>query len=111
MRSKFTRDSSSCASAAASCACSCRVSSSHEHVALLDGLARFERDAIDDAGRSALTVTPCTAATVPIASERRRPFLLRGDDGRHRFGRRLHRGELRRHRLELSELYERQARR
>ena len=39
----------------------------HEHVTLLNRFARVERNAIDHPGRSALTVTPCTAATVPIA--------------------------------------------
>ena len=60
-------------------------------------------------GRSALTVTPCTAATVPIALMRRRPLFALRDDRRHRLGRRLHRGELRRHGLELPELHEAKA--
>ena len=57
-------------------------------------------------GRSALTVTPWTAATVPMALSVAGQLLLRRHDGGHGFGRRLHRGELRRHRLELPEFHE-----
>src|SRR5215470_16234039 len=67
MRSKFTRARSRCASAAASCARSCRVSwtarTSPSRTASPDSNAIRSTTP----GRSALTVTPRTAATVPMA--------------------------------------------
>ena len=66
-RSRLTFVSLACASAAASCACSCRVSSwtsrSPARTVLPDSNEIFSTTP----GRSALTTTPCTASTDPIA--------------------------------------------
>ena len=100
------RARSRCASAAASCACSCRVSSCDQHVALLDRLARLEGDPVDDAGQVGADGHALHGRDRADRVERRRPLLALRDDRRHRLRRRLHRGELLRHGLELPELHE-----
>ena len=110
IRSKLRRASSRCASTAASCARSCRVSSSASTSPSRTALPESNAIRSTVPGRSALTVTPCTAATVPIALKRGRPLLLLRHDRRHRFGGRLERRPLRDRRLNLLELHEAQAR-
>ena len=68
MRSKLRRASSRCASAAASCACSSRVSSSTSTSPCLTAWPDSNEMRATRPGRSALTVTPCTAAVVPMTA-------------------------------------------
>jgi hypothetical protein len=67
IRSKLTRASSSCDSAPANCACSWRVSSCTRMSPFCTALPESNAMRATTPGRSALTVTPCTAAMVPIA--------------------------------------------
>ena len=66
MRSKVERASSRWASMAASCACSCRVSSTASTSPARTACPDSKRIRSTVPGRSALTVTPCTAAIVPM---------------------------------------------
>ena len=61
-------------------------------------------------GRSALTVTPCTAAMVPMTFSVAGHSSCVRHDRRHRLGRRLKRGALRHGGLDLLELDEAEAR-
>ena len=56
-----------CASAAASCARSCLLSSRTRTSPLFTARPESKSISLTTPGRSALTVTPCAAATVPIA--------------------------------------------
>src|SRR6266508_2615251 len=67
-RSKLTRESFCCASAAASCERSSRVSSCTRTVPSRTAFPESKWIWSTMPGRSALTVTPCTAATVPISA-------------------------------------------
>jgi hypothetical protein len=66
MRSKLRRARSRCASAAVNCACSCRVSSNASTSPSFTAVPDSKAILSTVPGRSALTVTPWTAATVPI---------------------------------------------
>ena len=110
IRSKVRRDSSSCASAAASCACSCLVSSWTRTSPSLDRPSRVERDPFDDAGQVGADGDALNGLDGADRVEGGGPLLALGHDRRDRFGRRLHRGELRRHRLELLDFDKRQRR-
>ena len=68
MRSKLRRASSRWASAAVSCACSSRVSSSTSTSPCLTARPDSNEMRATRPGRSALTVTPCTAAVVPMTA-------------------------------------------
>jgi hypothetical protein len=78
----------------------------NEHVAFTNGRAGLEGNLLDDAGQVGAHRDALDGRNRSDRVQGGGPRLTNGDDGRDRRGRRLHRGELLGHRLELAELHE-----